>query len=64
MKPQTWLVKEHLRKHKSITPLVALQSYGVFRLAARIGELRDTGLAVETIRERRGDKWFARYEIV
>lgn len=61
MKPRTWLVREHLRKHKSITPLVALQRYGVFRLAARIGELREIGFAVETEIVRSGEKHFARY---
>ena len=58
MKPQTLRIFEHLKRHGSITPQQALRDYGCFRLAARIGEIREAGHAVETIyitRHRRGE---------
>lgn len=39
----------HLEKHKSITPLEAFGVYGIFRLAARIWELRQIGKQITTV---------------
>lgn len=52
----------HLEKHKSITPLEALGVYGIFRLAARIWELRQIGKQITTIymKDENG-KPYARY---
>lgn len=65
MKPMTETIFEHLKRHGSITPMVALREYGCFRLAARIGELREDGHRVESVIktvERRGEKVrFAEY---
>jgi len=47
-KKQTRQVFEHLKQHKSITPLEALSLYGCFRLGARIWELRKAGVPVKT----------------
>lgn len=33
-------VLKHLKKHKSIMPLQALNLYGIYRLASRINDLR------------------------
>ena len=52
----------HLRK-SSLTPIDALNNYGVFRLAARVAELRAAGHDVVTIRESQGEKTFARYQL-
>jgi len=41
----------HLRKHGTITPLAALREYGIMRLAARIGELRERGINIKTVRK-------------
>lgn len=41
-------IKDHLRSGRTISPLEALGLYGVFRLAARIKELRDQGWDIET----------------
>lgn len=41
-------LKDHLRSGKSITQLEALGLYGMFRLAARIKELRDKGWSITT----------------
>lgn len=49
MKPQTDAIFDHLKRKGRITPMEALREYGCFRLAARIGELRDAGHQIETI---------------
>ena len=41
-------IKKHLKRYGSISPLEALNKYGCFRLAARISELKDSGLDIET----------------
>jgi hypothetical protein len=41
-------LKAHLASGKSITQLEALGLYGMFRLAARIKELREAGWAIST----------------
>lgn len=60
---QTDAIRAHLLSGRDITPLQALDSYGCFRLAARIDELRKTGMNIETITETRNGKKFARYRI-
>lgn len=60
--PQARKILRHLEKHKSITPLEALGVYGVFRLAARVFELRKQGFDVVTIYNRdENDKPYAKY---
>jgi len=39
----------HLMTGRSITPLEALGLYGVFRLAARVFELKDMGVNVQKV---------------
>ncbi len=47
--PQSRAVLRHLEKRgKTITPLEALGVYGIFRLAARIREIREAGHDVIT----------------
>lgn len=46
-----------------ITPLQALNKYGVFRLAARCAELRERGHKVVTEIIQRKGKRFARYRL-
>ena len=41
-------IKKHLKTGKTLSPLEALGLYGVFRLAARIKELRDKGWPIVT----------------
>jgi hypothetical protein len=45
---QNILVFEHLRERGPITPIQALNSYGIFRLGARIFELRQMGHLIIT----------------
>ena len=42
-------ILKHLEAGKSLTPLKALGLFGCFRLSARILELRQQGLKIETI---------------
>ena len=41
-------VRHHLLQGKSITPLEALNKFGIFRLAAVVHELRNEGLDIIT----------------
>jgi hypothetical protein len=45
---QTALIKGWLLNGYSITQLDALNMFGCFRLAARISDLRDQGLSIDT----------------
>ena len=56
-------IRAHLESGRDITPVEALDRFGCFRLAARIDELRQAGLDIETIIERRGRKRYARYKL-
>lgn len=42
------LILEHLIKFGSITPIEAMAEYGCMRLGARIWDLRDDGIEIET----------------
>ncbi len=46
---QTNEIKAYLKQGYRITPIDALQSFGCFRLAARIKEIRDEGMQVEKV---------------
>lgn len=53
---------EHLKRHGSITAIEALNLYGVFRLAARVEELRAQGHGIETkMVSKANKKAYARY---
>ncbi len=58
---QTEQVMNHLLRHGSITPMVALNRYGCYRLSARIKDLRYKGHAIDTELEERKGKRYARY---
>ena len=45
---QKSIVRQHLLDGNSITPLEALNRFGIFRLAAVVHELRDEGLNIIT----------------
>ena len=60
---QKLLITRHLIS-KPISPLEALQEYGCFRLAARIAELREDGLNIETVQTKQNGKTFATYQLV
>ena len=53
-------ILNHLKVYGSITPLSALQSYGVFRLGAIVHKLRQEGMDIKT-NINKGDKKYAIY---
>lgn len=65
---QCALVLQHLAERGSITPLEAMQDYGIMRLAARIADLRKLGYRIsseaETANNRFGEAVrYARYTL-
>lgn len=46
MNTQTEKILNHLKRYGSITPMVALNRYGVFRLASRISDLKRQGVSI------------------
>lgn len=46
--PMIQQIKQHLLDGYSITPMEALSKFNCYRLAARIHELREEGLNIET----------------
>ena len=60
MKSDTQKLREHLASGKSITPLEALNKFGMLRLGARIYELRKSW-AISTEMVESNGKVFARY---
>lgn len=65
---QNHQILEHLKKHKTITPAEAYVLYGVFRLSARILDLKTVGHEIMTkmVEQtgKRGKKRFAEYRLV
>ena len=47
---QKTLLLEYLKQYGSIEPLTALRELGIFRLAARIADLRNDGVNINTER--------------
>ena len=65
---QCEMIEKHLREFGSITPGAALEEYGVFRLSARIADLKDQGLNIITESEIRRNRFgkkvrYARYRL-
>ena len=44
---QKHYILAHLRRYGFINPMIALQKFGVFRLSARIKDLRDEGYNID-----------------
>lgn len=54
----------HLGKRRSITPMEALTTYGISRLASCINEMRRVGYTVNTeLRRDENDHGYARYTL-
>ena len=59
---QNSVVLKHLNSKGHIRPIQALRLYGVYRLAARIHDLRELGIDIRTLRYKNGhNKWRTRY---
>lgn len=68
-KTQAELILEYMNEFGSITPLEAIRDLGVYRLSARISDIKKMGIPVETqmvmVPNRRGTKSnIARYRLV
>lgn len=59
---EKWLLRT-LKRGQKITPLRALEEFGIFRLAARVNSLRDRGHKIITVMVEDGDKKYARYHL-
>lgn len=49
MMTQKEMIRKHLEMFGSITPALALNEYACARLSARISELREDGMNIETV---------------
>lgn len=56
-------IRKHLIDGHKITPLDALNLYGIFRLASRINDLRKDGMAIKTEKETKHGKTYACYSL-
>lgn len=45
---QNEMLEEYLKNHDGITPLEAMNELGIYRLSARVADLRQSGVAVKT----------------
>ena len=64
MSPQEKSVYEYMRRHGVITAADAVRELGVYRLAARIADLRRRGVDIEATLVSRCDKRWAEYRLV
>ena len=64
MLSQNKQILHYLKSMGSITPIVALNEYGCFRLAARIKDLRDEGHNILTEIVYNDNKKYARYCLI
>ena len=60
---QTQWVKHQLKRGRSLTALDALRGCGCLRLAARVLELKQSGLRIKSKRVARGEKHCAEYSL-
>lgn len=57
-------ILKHLQNNGSITPIDALKQYGVFRLGARIYDLKRKGYNIATEIVYKGRKKYAKYVLM
>jgi hypothetical protein len=56
-------IRAALLAGRTLTPLDALTEFGCFRLAARVADLRRSGLDIECINETTNGKRYAHYQL-
>ena len=61
---QNKVLRKHLESGKSISPLMALNRFGIYRLAARIRNLKDDGMNISTTMIYLNPVKFAKYKLV
>jgi hypothetical protein len=64
MRTQNEQILSLMKKGISITPVLALNKFGCFRLAARIHDLRSAGNSIRTDMVEHGDKRYACYSLI
>jgi lipase chaperone LimK len=60
---QNEIVKIHLEAGYPIDPITAQRKYGIFRLAARVNDLRARGMNIKTELVFAGESRYARYRL-
>lgn len=64
LKPQAKTILTHMRRRGSISPMQALLTYGIPRLAACVYDLREAGIGVKTeMRKDEAGHQYARYSL-
>lgn len=63
MEAQNKLIRAWLESGRPITPLDALRHFGCLRLAARISDLKETGLNIVTEMVNNNGKRYAQYTL-
>ena len=60
---QTERIRRHLEAGKTLTQLQAYDKFNCTRLAGRVHDLREDGMAIISERVKRNGKTFARYRV-
>ena len=60
---QNELIRQHLESGKTITPMKALHLFHCLRLAARVRDLKESGLAIRSQIIEQNGKHFAEYSL-
>ena len=60
---QTTQIQNHLEQGNTLTAIEALNLFGVFRLSARVKNLRDKGMNIITETVTKGNKSYAKYRM-
>lgn len=63
MKSQNALIIDYLKRNDSIDPIQALALFSCFRLAARIGDLKDAGYEIVSEIKNKNGKKYAEYRL-
>jgi len=63
MTSQADMIALYLESGHELTPMQALEMFGCFRLAARIKDLRQRGIQIETLDREASGKRFAAYRL-
>lgn len=64
MRSQKDKILNYLKTHNNITPLQALLELGIYRLSARILDLRKEGKIIKTDLIKKGQKRYASYSLI
>ena len=60
---QTTQIQNHLEQGNTLTAIEALNLFGVFRLSARVKNLRDNGMNIITETVTKDNKSYAKYRM-